>query len=126
MKFARPNRRRMTESVVPMINVVFLLLIFFMMSARIAPPPPFDMTLPVAAHDAPLDEKMTLYLSAEGVAGLGGQTGAQAWAALAAADKQTGLTLRGDAQLPAPQLASVLARLARLGFASVDLALRAP
>lgn len=39
MQFDLPQRRSRPESVVPMINIVFLLLIFFLMTAQIAPPP---------------------------------------------------------------------------------------
>lgn len=130
MRFARPPRRRATESVVPMINVVFLLLIFFMMTARIAPPPPFEMTLPIADATQPLSEERTLYLSADGDAALSGLLGDQAWQALAAQGMQGGgdapLTIRADADLPASQLAAILSRLAGLGITSVDLAIRIP
>ena len=47
MEFApasRPHTPR--ESVVPMINVVFLLLIFFLMTAQITAPTPVEVTPP--------------------------------------------------------------------------------
>ncbi|CUH67337.1 protein TolR [Thalassovita gelatinovora] len=126
MQFKRPSRRRTTESVVPMINVVFLLLIFFMMSARIAPAPPFDLTLPTAVQNAALEEDRALYLSADGAVGFQGLLGAKAWAALGVLDKTQELTVRADADLPAPMLAAVLAKLAAMGISSASLALRAP
>lgn len=126
MQFTRPSRRRPAESVVPMINVVFLLLIFFMMSARIAPPPPFDLTLPATAQDATLSEEVTLYLSAGGDVSFQGQVGDAAWTVLATFDPARTLTLRADAALPTPSLAKTLARLSGLGFADIVLAVRAP
>ena len=115
MQFKRPIRRRSAESVVPMINVVFLLLIFFMMSARIAPPPPFDLTLPEATQDGALKEDVTLYLSLEA-----------AWGVLRAVDPVQPLTIRADAELPAPILAKTLRELSAIGFAEFVLAVRAP
>lgn len=50
MDFAPPARRTRAESIVPMINVVFLLLVFFLMTATIAPPQPFE-TIPPASRD---------------------------------------------------------------------------
>lgn len=126
MQFSRPPRRRPAESVVPMINVVFLLLIFFMMSARIAPPPPFDLTLPATVHDAALREEVTLYLSEGGDISLRGQNGEAAWASLGTLDPEQTLTLRADAALPAPSLAKTLARLSGMGFVDITLAVRAP
>jgi periplasmic protein TonB len=46
MDFGSPPRRPRAESVVPMINVVFLLLVFFLMTATIAPPDPFASVPP--------------------------------------------------------------------------------
>jgi biopolymer transport protein ExbD len=126
MQFKRPARRQMAESVVPMINVVFLLLIFFMMSARIAPPPPFELNLPATAQDAPLAEEITLYISAAGEIGVQGRSDAQAWAQLATLDTGQSLAIRADAGLAAPVLAKTLAQLAGMGFASITLAVRAP
>lgn len=50
MDFAPPKRRPRAESIVPMINVVFLLLIFFLMTAQIAPPDPFEVAPPNCAR----------------------------------------------------------------------------
>ncbi len=124
MQFKPAPRRRIAESVVPMINVVFLLLIFFMMTARIAPAPPFDLTLPVSPSDNALDEDMTLYVSADGGVGFRGGLDGAAWITLAGVEADQRLTIRADADLPTPKIAAVLARLAGMGFSSIDLALR--
>lgn len=126
MRFTRPPRRRFAESVVPMINVVFLLLIFFMMSARIAPAPPFELSLPVSQSETALEEDMTLYISSENVVGFRGATDAEAWAALRAVETGRRLTIRADAELSTPELAAVLSRLAGIGMGAVDLAVRKP
>lgn len=126
MQFKHPPHRRRAESVVPMINVVFLLLIFFMMSARIAPAPPFDLTLPAAVQDGALNEDVTLYLSREGEISVQGQSGEAAWEILRGVDPAQDLTLRADAELPAPVLAKTLSALSDIGFSDVVLAVRAP
>lgn len=125
MQFTRPPRRRPAESVVPMINVVFLLLIFFMMSSRIAPAPPFDLTLPVSESSAVLEEDAVLFISADGIAVFRGITGVDVWTTLQGVNKEQRLTIRADAGLPTPELAAILARLAGMGITTVDLALRA-
>lgn len=126
MQFKQPQRRRTAESVVPMINVVFLLLIFFMMSARIAPPPPFDLTLPTATQEAALSEDVTLYLSLEGEISVKGQGGDAAWSVLRRLGPAQALTLRADAGLPAPLLAKTLRELSAIGLTEFVLAVRAP
>lgn len=126
MQFKRAPRRRTAESVVPMINVVFLLLIFFMMSARIAPPPPFDLTLPSATQEDVLSEEVTLYLSLEGEMSVQGQSGEAAWDLLRGLDPAQALTLRADAELPAPLLAKTLRELSAIGLTEFVLAVRAP
>lgn len=126
MKFASPRRSTPAESIVPMINVVFLLLIFFMMSATIMPPAPFDLTLPETQTDADPVGDETLYLSAQGALSYGGALEDAAWALLAARQDAGALTLRADAALEAATLAQVLARLSALGVANVELVVRAP
>ncbi|MDK3074698.1 biopolymer transporter ExbD [Sedimentitalea sp. JM2-8] len=124
MQFTRSRRRPHAESVVPMINVVFLLLIFFMMTARIAPAPPFDLTLPEADSDEAVADLETLYVSAAGMIALGGQTGEDAWAAIEAAESVEQVTIRADAELPARDLASILSRLAKAGVTRFSLVVR--
>ncbi len=126
MKFASPRRRQPPESIVPMINVVFLLLIFFMMSATIMPPAPFDLTLPQTENNADLAGDHTFYLSAQGEVSFGGALNDAAWALLETSDKIGVLTLRADATLEASRLAQVLARLSSMGRANVELVVRAP
>ncbi|WP_201150810.1 ExbD/TolR family protein [Rhodovulum sulfidophilum] len=62
------------ESIVPMINVVFLLLIFFLMSARLVPPAPFEAEPPRADGAEPAAGEM-LHLSASGDLAFGAARG---------------------------------------------------
>jgi biopolymer transport protein ExbD len=123
MRFAEPRARVRQESVVPMINVVFLLLIFFMISSELTPAPPFDVTPPEAAADesAPADD--TLFVDAAGQIAWRDLRGEAALAALAARG-QAPLEIRADAAVPAREVAALLAELAGLGIADVRLATR--
>jgi biopolymer transport protein ExbD len=122
MRFPEAPRRRPRETVVPMINVVFLLLIFFLMTAQIAPAPPLDLTLPEGTREQAAEAETALYIAADGTVALAGAEG-DPWAALAA-DPPAALTLRADAALEAAEAARILARLAALGIDEVQLAVR--
>lgn len=118
--FSLPTRKPPRESVVPMINVVFLLLIFFLMSAQIAPPDPVEITPPVAVSEAPLPESAhVVWLDAAGVLHFDGLTDEAALAQLA--DTPAALTLRADAALPAAEFARVLRVLGEAGLHDVTL-----
>ncbi len=132
MQFTDPRRRKPPESIVPMINVVFLLLVFFLMTAQIAPPDPFEVAPPVAAQDdAPPEGAFTLTLGAEGGlayqgAALGETAALEALEAAKAAycaveTCDPPLVLRADAAVPGARLAALLPKLGALGFAEVQL-----
>ncbi len=125
MEFPRPRTRSRPETIVPMINVVFLLLIFFLMTAEIAPPAPFDVTPPQAGAETGAEAGAVLHLSADGRVAFGGAEGPAAWEALAARDAGAGpLTVRADAGLPAAELAALLRRLGEIGVGGIELAVR--
>jgi biopolymer transport protein ExbD len=118
MDFGVPPSRPRVESVVPMINVVFLLLIFFLMTATIAPPDPFATVPPEAAASVAADSGNVLHVSADGAVAFGELRGE---AALAAAAEEVSVTIRADARLATTELAGILARLAGAGVADVSL-----
>ena len=126
MRFSMPPRRSASESVVPMINVVFLLLIFFMMSATIMPAPPFDVSLPETDAQIAVAGKMDIYVSASGEVSFQGALNDAAWAVLAAQPAVNTVTLRADADLSAQKLARVVSRLARIGHTQIEIAIRVP
>lgn len=120
LDFRLPARKPARESVVPMINVVFLLLIFFLMSAQIAPPDPVEITPPVADSDSPLPEgTRVLWLDVEGVLHFEGLSGEAALAELT--DTPGAVTLRADAALPVAEFARVLRILGEAGLRDVTL-----
>lgn len=120
MRFATPTRRRPTENIVPMINVVFLLLVFFLMTATIAPPAPLDVTPPAAEASEKTTAAAVLHVAADGALAFGTEKGEAALTS-AAAQGAPVLTLRADAGLDGVALAQLLARLAAAGVAQVEL-----
>ncbi|QHQ37497.1 biopolymer transporter ExbD [Algicella marina] len=125
MDFAQPPRRPRAESIVPMINVVFLLLIFFLMTARIAPPEPFEVSPPETRAAEAADGTLILYVGADGQVGYSSLTGEPALEALIEETAEGPLILRADAALPGPELARLLARLRSAGIGHIDLLVQA-
>lgn len=122
MDFARPNRKPRSESIVPMINVVFLLLIFFLMTAQIVPPEPFDVSPPASDASDPADGPLTLYLSATGELGFRNLRGDLALQALRQEwVHDSPVLLRADADVPAASLARLMPRLGQIGLTQVQL-----
>ncbi|MGE4327958.1 MAG: ExbD/TolR family protein [Pseudodonghicola sp.] len=134
MTFADPPRKAPMESIVPMINVVFLLLIFFLMTAEIAPPEPIPVEPPQANSEDQAEAALTLYLGPEGSLAFrdaeGDEAALQALElariALCGDGGCSGMTLpplvlRADAKAPAKAIASLLPQLAEIGFADVQL-----
>ena len=139
MDFSGPKRKA-SDTMLPMINVVFLLLIFFLMVAQLKQPEAFAVTPPVAraaAQDrAEAAGDFTLLVSQEALPGYRDAIGEPAFVALqtariahcAAVDCTAApprLTLRADAAMPASGMAALLPRLAELGFAEVRLVTQA-
>ena len=134
MSFADPPRKPPAESIVPMINVVFLLLIFFLMTAQIAPPEPIAVDPPEASSEDQAEADISLYLGPDGTLAFRDAEGDEA--ALRALElaridlcgdggcdgaKLPPLILRADAGAPAPQVAKLLPRLAEIGFTDIQL-----
>ena len=125
LSFATPARRPRAESIVPMINVVFLLLIFFLMTSRLAPPDPFEVTPPNAGDGQPGEASAVLYLSAEGEVAFEDLRGEAAVAGFAARNAEGSGTmvprLRADAQVEAAAVARLMRDLAAAGLSNVAL-----
>ncbi|MBR9765633.1 MAG: biopolymer transporter ExbD [Rhodobacteraceae bacterium] len=125
MNFLPPARRPRAESIVPMINVVFLLLIFFLMTSRLAPPEPFAVEPPTASEGAEAVETPVLFLSPEGEAGFREARGEAAIAAFVAEVQAQGSEeapqLRADAAVEAAVVARTLKALTGAGLSKVAL-----
>lgn len=118
-------RRPRGESIVPMINVVFLLLVFFLMTATIAPPDPFEVTPPESTAETEPDLDQPLHVAADGRLAWGKFRGTGVVPAIAAARAQTPdappLAIRADRDVEASRLAQLLAELARAGVTESQL-----
>lgn len=122
MDFAPPPRKPRAESIVPMINVVFLLLIFFLMTSQIAPPDPFEVSPPTANQQGEATAEPVLYINAAGTLHFDGVEGPAAITRLAPlANAADVLLIKADARLEASALAKTLTSLTQAGFASVEI-----
>ncbi len=127
MDFSEPARRPRGESIVPMINVVFLLLIFFLMTSRLAAPEPFEVTPPEADLETEAQSEAIFHVDAAGRMHFDGSEGDAALARLAAVSAETQtLQLRADAKLEAKALAGLLKKLAEAGLSRAELVVGAP
>lgn len=121
MDFTPEPRRQSTESIVPMINVVFLLLIFFLMTAKLAQPDPFEVTPPVAGKGDDPASETALYVGKDDQLQFQETTGDAVYEALATMSNEIPLLqVRIDASLDGDILARVMERLAGAGFASIE------
>lgn len=120
MHFQPPRPRARRETILPMINVVFLLLIFFLMTAQIAPAPPLDITPPEATTDTAEAPPRTLWISADGLMVHDEHTGEAALAALVAGVGP--VLIHADARLPAAELARLMRWLTVRGVIDLRLA----
>lgn len=115
MQIDMPPRRPRGESIIPMINVVFLLLIFFLLTAQITQPTPFPLTPPDSASDIPSQNRDVLYISAEGELVYNEARGDAVWPEISKREALEALEIRADAATPAVKVAQVLKR-----FQSID------
>ncbi len=122
MQIQSPRRTPPRETVVPMINVVFLLLVFFLMTSQIAPPDPVEITPPQASQGTPVDHGSRLLVGADGLPRFDGLRGEAAVAAIAARDPEAGpLILAADGAVPAETVARLMQQLAAFGVARIEL-----
>lgn len=115
MRIDMPRRRPRGETIIPMINVVFLLLVFFLLTAQIAPPEPFRLSPPDAADaDLPARDRDVLYVSASGQLAYDAARGEEVWAMVAARRDDGPLEIRADRAADAAGIAALLRRLHRI------------
>ena len=126
LDFSPPQRKPQGESIVPMINVVFLLLIFFLMTAQIAPPEPFEVAPPTAQKAAGTAADQVIYLSDKGVLQFQDSQGVAAIAALTPHGAKPTLILRADGGAKGHRLAGVMADLRKAGFDRIELVVQQP
>ncbi|MGR3603546.1 MAG: ExbD/TolR family protein [Heliomarina sp.] len=121
-------RRPRAESIVPMINVVFLLLVFFLMTSRLSQPEPFPVTPPTAEQGSDTETSPIIYLSAEGEIAFQELRGEAAIEALSQASEDgiPAPQLRADAGAKASDVARLLRDLSAAGLRDVSLVVAQP
>ncbi|MEP2758630.1 MAG: biopolymer transporter ExbD [Hyphomicrobiales bacterium] len=126
MDFTPPPKRPRGESIVPMINVVFLLLVFFLMTAHIAPPDPFEVVRPVASEAMEPETKVSLYVGHEGALQYEDHKGEAVYSELAGiAETEPVLQIRIDAKLDGDVLAQVMKKLTAAGLSRIEVVVEA-
>ncbi|WP_304619446.1 biopolymer transporter ExbD [Paracoccus sediminilitoris] len=116
-----PRRRPRGESIIPMINVVFLLLIFFLLTAQISPSTPFPVTPPDSRSDLRTQAQDVLYVSATGELAWNESRGEDVWPLIAARTDTRPVQIRADAATPAVSLAAHLKQLRQVTDAGAQL-----
>lgn len=119
--------RRRQDSILPLINIVFLLLIFFMLAGTLTTRPPFVLKSPETSYakSANLEPEL-LFIAADGRMALGSVPVriADLPARLGDRDPTQPLQIKADAALPAREMIRILAALSTAGFAQVQLLTR--
>ena len=121
MHIDMPKRRPRGESIIPMINVVFLLLIFFLLTAQISPSTPFPVTPPDSRSDLRTQAQDVLYVSATGELAWNEARGEDVWPLIAARTDTLPVQIRADAATPAVSLAAHLKQLRQVTDAGAQL-----
>ncbi|MQY44428.1 biopolymer transporter ExbD [Epibacterium sp. SM1969] len=122
MDFSTPPKPARTESIVPMINVVFLLLIFFLMTSHLAQPEPFEVTPPEAVSERETESDPVLYVGKEAELAFEDSQGDAAIAALRGAVEDGAVVqVRADGELKAQSMAKLLRQLSEAGLSRVEL-----
>lgn len=127
MDFSVPRRRSRIDSIVPMINIVFLLLVFFLLTATVAPPEPLEVTPPESEAGQQAEGEDILFLAADGTLALGAAEGEAVFEAIAARPAEAPpLMLRADRAVPGAEIAALMARLGEIGVERVRLVVGQP
>ncbi|RNF33675.1 biopolymer transporter ExbD [Paracoccus methylarcula] len=127
MRIDMPPRRPRGESIIPMINVVFLLLIFFLLTAQITQSPPFELEPPESEaeissrHGEEQRDRNVLYVSTAGELAYNETRGDDIWAEIGARKGGAPLEIRADKGVNATQVAALLKRLREISDAGAQL-----
>ncbi len=97
MRFAVHPGKEKKESIIPMVNVIFLLLIFFLLTSSFIIPDPFELNKPYADSSNKVSTEERLYIS------------------------KTELLLIADSNFPAKDLLNISEKLKELGIIELNL-----
>ena len=113
-------RRVAKESIIPMVNVIFILLIFFLMTSSFIIPDPFEIEKPYADSSNKITREERLYISKTGKIVVANLDNEDAWRYL---EKKTPkkLLLVTDGRFPAKNLLDISEKLKELGVIEINL-----
>ena len=120
MRFAVHPDRVKKESIIPMVNVIFLLLIFFLMTSSFIIPDPFELEKPYADSSNKITTEERLYISKTGKVVVSDLDNEDAWLYLEQSTPQK-LLLVTDGRFPAKDLLYISERLKELGVIEINL-----
>jgi len=120
-----PRTQDLDETLIPLINVVFLMLIFFMLAGRITAPDALPVAPPESRSAGPgTAGETTLIIGVDGRMALDGKIldgGELPLSAEALAMDAPPLRIKADAGLPVAELQRVLRQLRQAGVARIEL-----
>ena len=113
-------RRVAKESIIPMVNVIFILLIFFLMTSSFIIPDPFEIEKPYADSSNKITREERLYISKTGKIVIANSDNEDAWLYLEKKIPKK-LLLVTDGQLPAKDMLDISEKLKELGVIEINL-----
>ena len=120
MRFALYPSRVKKESIIPMVNVIFLLLIFFLMTSSFIIPDPFELDKPYADSSNKVSTEERLYISKTGKVFISERVNENAWRYLEKSTPEK-LLLIADSSFPAKDLLNISEKLKELGIIELNL-----
>ena len=120
MRFALYPSRVKKESIIPMVNVIFLLLIFFLMTSSFIIPDPFELDKPFADSSNKVSTEERLYISKTGKVFISEKVNENAWRYLEQSTPEE-LLLIVDRNFPAKDLLNISEKLKELGIIELNL-----
>ena len=120
MRFALYPSRVKKESIIPMVNVIFLLLIFFLMTSSFIIPDPFELNKPYADSSTKVSTGERLYISKTGKVFISDKVNENAWRYLEQSTPEK-LLLIADSSFPAKDLLNISEKLKELGIIELNL-----
>ena len=120
MRFALYPSRVKKESIIPMVNVIFILLIFFLMTSSFIIPDPFELDEPYADSSNKVSTEERLYISNTGKVFISDKVNENAWRYLEQSTPEK-LLLIADSSFPAKDLLNISEKLKELGIIELNL-----
>ena len=120
MRFALYPSRVKKESIIPMVNVIFLLLIFFLMTSSFIIPDPFELDKPYADSSNKVSTEERLSISKTGKVFISDKVNENAWRYLEQSTPEK-LLLIADSSFPAKDLLNISEKLKELGIIELNL-----